>query len=203
VKSLDRLSADELSARLGDTLIGRRIVVLGKTTSTNDVVLEMASDESAEGLAVFAEHQIAGRGRHGNKWESAAGKGLWFSVLLRPEIAVAESARLTAWAAQSIAQTIMEQLGLPARIKLPNDIYVGDKKVAGVLVEMRARKNAAHFAILGVGINVNQSLEDFSQKLGERAASLAMFVGHPVPRAELAVALLRTLDRTYPAPRGL
>jgi BirA family transcriptional regulator, biotin operon repressor / biotin---[acetyl-CoA-carboxylase] ligase len=203
VKSPDRLNAAELRAGLGDVLIGRRIVLLDTTTSTNDVVLKMAAEEPAEGLVVFAEHQTAGRGRHGNRWESAAGKGLWFSVLLRPEISVAESAQLTTWAAQSVGQTIAEQFALPATIKLPNDIYVGGKKVAGVLVEMRAQQRAPHFGILGVGVNVDQGPEDFPPGLRERAASLAMLLGRPVHRAEFAVALLRSLDVTYAALRGL
>ncbi len=203
MKSLDRLNADKLRAELGEAVIGRQIVVLDRTTSTNDVVLQMAGGESNEGLAVFAEHQTAGRGQRGKEWESTAGKGLWFSVLLQPKIELAESARLTAWAAQSVAQTIAEQLALRATIKLPNDIYIDRKKVAGVLVEMRARKNAPHLAILGVGINVNQSAEDFSEELRERATSLAMILGRPVFRPEFAVALLRKLDRTYRVFRGL
>jgi BirA family transcriptional regulator, biotin operon repressor / biotin---[acetyl-CoA-carboxylase] ligase len=202
VKSIDRLSAGELRAQLGETLIGHRIVVIDETTSTNDVVLEMAASEPVEGLVVFAEWQTCGRGRHGNRWESASGKGLWFSVLLRPEIPVAESARLTSWAAQSVAQTIAGQFALPATIRLPNDVYINTKKVAGVLVEMRSQKSAPHLAILGVGINLNQSAEDFSLELRQRAASLAMILGRPVDRTGFAVATLRSLDRTYRVLRG-
>jgi BirA family biotin operon repressor/biotin-[acetyl-CoA-carboxylase] ligase len=203
VKSLDRLSADKLRAELGKAVIGRQIVVLDTTTSTNDVVLQMATDQSSEGPVVFAEHQTGGRGQRGKEWESVAGKGLWFSILLQPEIALAESTRLTAWAAQSVAQTIAEQFALPTTIKPPNDVYIDGKKVAGVLVEMRARPNAPHFAILGVGVNVNQCAEDFSEELRGRAASLAMILGRVVDRPGFAVALLRKLDRTYRALRGL
>jgi BirA family biotin operon repressor/biotin-[acetyl-CoA-carboxylase] ligase len=203
VKPPDRLSADKLRAAVNGAVIGRHILVLDEATSTNDVVLEMAARGSAEGLVVIAEHQTAGRGRRGARWESAAGKGLWFSILLQPEVAPAESAALTAWAAQSVAQTIAEQFELPATIKLPNDIYVRGRKVAGVLVEMRAQKNAPHFAIVGVGVNVSQSATDFPGELGRRAASLAMLLGRPVCRSDFAVALLRRMDGTYRALRGL
>src|SRR3982751_3194247 len=96
------LSAETIRAELGDVAIGSEIVVLPVVASTNDVVCELAKDNRAEGLVVFAEHQTAGRGQRGNVWESAPGKGLWFSVLLTPAIELPESARLTTWAAQTV-----------------------------------------------------------------------------------------------------
>ncbi|MGH7982715.1 MAG: biotin--[acetyl-CoA-carboxylase] ligase, partial [Candidatus Udaeobacter sp.] len=90
-------------------------------------------------------------------------------------------------------------------IKLPNDIQVHGRKVAGVLVEMRAQEKAPHLAIVGIGINVNQSLQDFPRELQSRAISLAMALQQPVDRQKFAVALLRNLDRTYQArfaPKG-
>src|SRR6266550_8148887 len=101
----DRLSAAKLRAGLGHRTIGREIIVLDETTSTNDVVLQMANGGAPEGLVVFAEHQTAGRGQRGNVWESAAGKGLWFSVLLRPQIPLTDSIQLTSWAAACVCQT--------------------------------------------------------------------------------------------------
>jgi BirA family biotin operon repressor/biotin-[acetyl-CoA-carboxylase] ligase len=80
---------------------------------------------------------------------------------------------------------------------LPNDVCVEEKKVAGVLVEMRAQENAPHLAIAGIGINVNQTVEDFSEELRPHAISLAVALDQPVDRQEFAVALLRNLDRTY------
>ena len=179
-----------MRADLGDVTIGREIVVLEKTTSTNDSVLAMA--ERPEGVVVFAEHQTAGRGQRSNFWESAAHKGLWFSILLRPKIDMKDLARLTNWAANVIATTVGK-----ATVKPPNDVYIAGRKVAGVLVEIRAQKNAPHIAILGIGVNVNQTAEDFSDELRERAASLAMLRGQSQDRHLLAVALLRNLDRTY------
>ena len=186
-----------LREALGDCLIGREISVLEETTSTNDSVLERAHCGAPEGLVVFAEHQTAGRGQRANRWESAAHKGLWFSILLRPKIDIGESPRLSTWAIQSVAATIQRELGLDAAVKPPNDVYIAGKKVAGVLVEMRAQRNAPHLAIIGIGINVNHRPEDFSEEFQARAASLAMFLDRQLDGTSLAIALLRNLDRAY------
>jgi BirA family biotin operon repressor/biotin-[acetyl-CoA-carboxylase] ligase len=193
------LDATALRRALGDCTIGREIIVLEKTSSTNDTVLQMTAPATPEGLVVFAEHQTAGRGQHGNRWESAPRKGLWFSILLRPDIGVSESAQLTSWTARTVAETIRREFSINAAVKPPNDVHVGGKKIAGVLVEMRAQQNAPHIAIAGIGINVNHAPEDFPGELRERATSLALVLDRQVDRAEFAAALLRDLDRSYPA----
>ncbi|HEY6229359.1 MAG TPA: hypothetical protein VI282_19730, partial [Verrucomicrobiae bacterium] len=136
-----RLVAAELQGEL-PAIIGREIIVLEQTGSTNDAILEVAwpkgvgvalgrrslgesgspSFRKSEGLVLFAEHQSAGRGQWGNRWESAPGKGLWFSILLQPEIEINESARLTLWAIETISDVIRTELSLEPTIKLPNDI---------------------------------------------------------------------------------
>src|ERR1700745_4027072 len=94
-------TAETLRRALGDAFIGRNIVVLQETTSTSEAILQLAVSGNEEGLVVFAEHQTAGRGQRGNRWESAAGKGLCFSILLYPQIALASSPRLTVWAVET------------------------------------------------------------------------------------------------------
>src|SRR5205809_5607371 len=194
---LDRLIAKELQAHFPCGTIGQRIIVLEQTGSTNDAILQVATANSKEGLVLFSEHQTAGRGQRGNRWESAAGKGLWFSILLRPKIQINDSGRLTIWAIEAISDVIRTEFSLEPTIKLPNDIQLYGRKVAGVLVEVRAQEKAPHLAIVGIGINVNQSLEDFPPELQNRAISLAMALHRPVDRRQLAVAVLRYLDRTY------
>ena len=194
---LERLVVDEMRAALGSVLIGREIIVLDQTGSTNDAILQIATPDSKEGLVLFAEHQTAGRGQRGNRWESAAGKGLWFSILLRPGIEINRSPLLTAWAAETISGAIENELSLKTTIKLPNDIQIDRRKVAGVLVEMRAHEKARHSAIAGIGINVNQTLEDFPKELRSRAISLAIALGRQVDRQTFASVLLRSLDRSY------
>jgi len=193
----DGLVAEELQTDLASGVIGREIIVLEQTGSTNDAILQIANANSKEGLVVFAEHQTAGRGQRGNRWESAAGKGLWFSILLRPKIDLASSPQLTAWAAEAVSGAIQNEFSLTPTIKPPNDVQIDGRKIAGVLVEMRAQEKAAHLAIAGIGVNVNQSREDFPKELQSRAISLAMAFGKQIDRQSFAVTLLRKLDRTY------
>lgn len=195
--TLDALSPDKLRAHLDCAIIGRDIVVLDETTSTNDSVLERASPTTPEGLAVFAERQTAGRGQRSNSWESTAGKGIWFSILLRPKIDIGESSQLAEWAARTLADTISKEFALQATVKLPNDVVVAGKKIAGILVEMRAQKSAPHIAIVGIGVNVNHSAEDFSEELRARAISISMALDREVDRHRFAAALLQNLDRSY------
>src|SRR5437016_6807158 len=196
VETLDRLIADELQADLGNALVGREVIVLQQTASTNDAILEMAR-HSEEGLVLFAEQQTAGRGQRGNRWESPARKGLWFSILLRPKIDINPSAQITAWAAETVSDSIQKEFLLETSVKVPNDIQINGRKVAGVLVEMRAQEKRPHLAIAGIGINVNQSLQDFPEKMRDRAISLAMALDRQVDRQTFAIAVLRNLDRTY------
>lgn len=194
---LDRLVADDMRAALGSVLIGREIIVLDQTGSTNDAIVQVTTPNSSEGLVLFAEHQTAGRGQRGNRWESAATKGLWFSILLRPRIEINRSPLLTAWAAETISEAIENEFSLKTTIKLPNDVQIGCRKVAGVLVEMRAHEKASHSAIVGIGINVNQASEDFPHELQSRAISLAIALGRQVDRQSFAISLLRDLDHSY------
>ncbi|MEY2492204.1 MAG: BirA family transcriptional regulator [Verrucomicrobiota bacterium] len=190
------LRVEELRDALRGYLIGREIYVLETTSSTNDALSQRACADTLPGLTVFAETQTAGRGQRGNVWESTARQGLWFSALLRPQIALAESAKLTTWAAGSVCE-ILGEFGLDTTLKAPNDVVVGGKKVAGVLVEMRAQPKAPHTAILGIGVNINQSPEDFSSAIRDLATSPAIILGRQIDRTELAIALLRRLNNTY------
>src|SRR5436190_12841756 len=138
-ESVDRLIAAELQAHFACATIGRQIIVLEQTASTNDAISQLATHQGAAvssppslanaGLVLFAEHQTAGRGQRGNRWESAAGKGLWFSILLRPGIDLASSAQLTAWAAEAISSAIQNEFPLAPRIKPPNDVQIDERKV--------------------------------------------------------------------------
>src|SRR5437016_14576202 len=193
----DRLIADELQAHSARATIGRQIIVLEQTSSTNDAILQVATANSNQGLVLFAEHQTAGRGQRGNRWEAAAGKGLWFSILLRPKIQIIDSGLRTIWAIEAISDVIRMEFSLEPAIKLPNDIQLYGRKVAGVLVEMRAQEKAPHLAVVGVGINVNQSVGDFPPELQNRAISLAMALHRSINRQQFATAVLRHLDRTY------
>jgi BirA family biotin operon repressor/biotin-[acetyl-CoA-carboxylase] ligase len=192
----DRLDAAKLRESLGNNLIGQQVIVLASTGSSNDFLLRMLSPELPEGIVVFAEEQTAARGQRRNRWAAAAGLGLWFSFLIRPNILINDSARLTDWSARAIRGTIQNETGLEPTIKTPNDVYIRDRKVSGILVETKVRSGTAFDAIVGIGINLNHSLEDFPPDLRSRAGSLAMFSRQKIDRTAFAVALLRELDRT-------
>jgi BirA family biotin operon repressor/biotin-[acetyl-CoA-carboxylase] ligase len=190
----DRLIANELSAALAGSRLGNEIVVVEETESTNDLAWAAAERGAAEGFVVFAERQTKGRGQYGRRWESPSYLGLWFSILLRPALSLRESPKLTLQLAHNLAATIEHETGLVPSIKPPNDIYIGDRKVAGVLVEGRTASDGRYIAVAGIGLNVNQKPEDFPDELRKTAGSLAMATGRKMDRAKLAIALLQKME---------
>lgn len=194
----DVLHADDLLVRLGKTrIIGRDIRVFEETTSTNDVMEKLARDGVREGVVVFAESQTRGRGRLGRKWLSPGRKGLWFSVLLRPELRPQETTQLTVASATALWRAVQSVAGVRPEIKWPNDILIGGKKVAGILTEMSAEVDRVRHVILGIGVDVNLGPGEFPPELRKLATSLRIETGRPILRAELAVAILRELDADY------
>lgn len=191
----DRLIAAELRAGVEGSRIGKEIVVVEEARSTNDLAWEAADRGALEGFVVFAERQTAGRGQYGRRWESAPYQGLWLSVLLRPALTLRESPRLTSLLADIVTATITEETGCVAAIKPPNDIYVAQRKVAGILVEGRIASDGSYMAVAGIGVNVNQSIDDFPQELRATAGSLAMAAGRKIARDRLAIVLLRNLEK--------
>jgi BirA family biotin operon repressor/biotin-[acetyl-CoA-carboxylase] ligase len=196
--SPDLLHADDLIARLGKTkVIGRDIRVFDQTASTNDVVEKLARDGVAEGVVVFAESQTKGRGRLGRAWISPPRKGLWFSVLLRPELRPNEATQLTVASAAALRRAIARETGLECEIKWPNDILVGGRKTAGILTELSAEVDRVKYVILGIGVDVNVNPGELPAELRKSATSLKAALGQPVSRPDLAVAILRELDVDY------
>ncbi|MGH8024598.1 MAG: biotin--[acetyl-CoA-carboxylase] ligase [Limisphaerales bacterium] len=194
----DSLLADDLLARLGQCrVIGRDIHVFEETMSTNDVVERLARDGVREGVVVFAESQTRGRGRLGRKWVSSPRKGLWFSILLRPNLRPQETTQLTAASANALRRAILGQTNLPVEIKWPNDILIHGKKAAGILTEMSAELDRVRHVILGIGIDVNQGPNDFPPDLRKTATSLRLEKGETLSRPALAAAVLRELDMEY------
>jgi BirA family biotin operon repressor/biotin-[acetyl-CoA-carboxylase] ligase len=194
----DLLLADDLAARLGGTeVIGRDIRVFEQTTSTNDVIEKLARDGVKAGAVVFAESQTKGRGRLGRTWVSPSHKGLWFSVLLRPDLRPQEATQLTVAAATALWRAIHDHTGIQPEIKWPNDLLLHGRKVAGILTELSAELDHVKYIILGVGVDVNQTAAEFPADLRKAATSLRIELGRPVPRPELATAILRELDRDY------
>ena len=198
VDTPDVLHADDLLSRLGKTnVVGRDIRVFQETTSTNDVIEKFARDNVKEGVVVFAESQTKGRGRLGRTWVSPARKGLWFSVLLRPKLRPQETTQLTVAAATALFRAILEVTGITAEIKWPNDILIRGKKVAGILTELNAELDRVKYVIIGIGVDVNLSAGDLPADVRKLATSLKIESAKTCDRAELAVQILRELDKNY------
>jgi BirA family biotin operon repressor/biotin-[acetyl-CoA-carboxylase] ligase len=198
VSAPDLLHADDLAARLGPVrVIGRDLRVFRETASTSDIAEHLARDGVAEGAVVFAEAQARGRGRLGRLWHSPAGKGLWFSVVLRPDLRPAETTRITIAAATALARAIRLRTGLAAAIKWPNDLLFGGRKAAGILTELSAELDRIKYVIVGVGVDVNITAAEFPPEFRRQATSLAIETGHKHDRSDLAIAILRALDHDY------
>ncbi|HMO64625.1 MAG TPA: biotin--[acetyl-CoA-carboxylase] ligase [Verrucomicrobiota bacterium] len=202
LRTPDLLHADDLQARLpAGVRIGRDIQVFKETGSTNDVLDRLARDGVAEGVVVFAERQTQGRGRLGRRWVSPSGKGLWCSVLLRPDLRPSAATQLTIAAAVALHRAVLAVTGLRAAIKWPNDLLLGGRKCAGILTELSAEPDRVRHLILGLGVNVNLAAADLPRDLRATATSLRLVLGRPVDRPELAARLLAELDKAYAAVR--
>jgi BirA family biotin operon repressor/biotin-[acetyl-CoA-carboxylase] ligase len=168
--------------------------VVAEITSTNDELLRRGEAEAPEGTLLFAESQTAGRGQFQRPWSSAAGLGLWFSLLLRLPINDPTIPSLSAFAAVALVNTL-QKLGISDYgIKAPNDVLISGRKVAGILVETRPGWNP--FAVIGIGLNVNHAAQDFPEELRESATSLAMATGYPFDRNAVAAALITELGKS-------
>jgi BirA family transcriptional regulator, biotin operon repressor / biotin---[acetyl-CoA-carboxylase] ligase len=184
----DRLIADDLHARLGECPISREILVFEETGSTNDIASNLGRAGHPGGIAIFAERQTSGRGRFGRKWTSASHEGLWFSLLMRPELPLANWPRLTTWAGVCVAAIC----GPQAKLKWPNDVLIHGKKTAGILSESATDSAGNAFVVVGIGVNLNQT--EFPPELAQTATSLRLAQGLTIDRAKFAAALLTELN---------
>jgi BirA family biotin operon repressor/biotin-[acetyl-CoA-carboxylase] ligase len=189
------LDAAAIQAGLGEARLGRQIRALGSITSTSDIAWAWADTGCDEGLTVFADQQIRGRGRFGRAWHCPRGRGLLMSVVLRPPEGVGPE-HLTAVGALAVAETAEAAADLPARIRWPNDVTAAGRKLAGVLVERRGRAAAPAVCVVGIGLNVNVAPGELPAEVGE-ATSLAAEAGREFVLEEVAATLLVRLDARY------
>lgn len=169
-----------------------QIIWLNETTSTNDALRQLAQQGAPAGTVVVADHQTAGRGRRGNPWVAPAGRNLLVSILLRPEFPMEIWPQLTHATALALAQ-FLESTGLTPQIKWPNDVLVNDRKICGILLETFTHQEGA-FVILGLGLNVNETAEEFPPELASTATSLAIETQRPWDREEVLDSLLQHID---------
>ncbi len=189
----DRLTEIELKWGLKTDIIARKIYSYKETSSTNDAAHNLAAGGEKEGSVVVAESQTAGRGRMGRSWVSPKSKGAYFSVILRPDISPKEVSSITLFSALSVAKTIKEMAGLAAFIKWPNDVFINNKKICGILTEMNAETDKINFVIIGIGVNINTKEE----LLPKGATSIMEARGAEISRLELVKGIFKNMDKYY------
>jgi BirA family biotin operon repressor/biotin-[acetyl-CoA-carboxylase] ligase len=186
-----------LEAALANTIFAGNLHFFPVTGSTSTDALEAARRGAPHGSVWFADEQLAGRGRGDHAWDSAAGQGLYVSVLLRPRIPAIRLPLLPLTAGLAAADAIRAVSGLSVDLRWPNDLLIGPSKVGGILVEANSEANTESgtvaFAVVGVGINVHQ--RSFALELSTPATSLEIESSRRVSRQPLLVSLLESLQR--------
>lgn len=191
----DKLLPSLVSHELKVRLMGRRIVHFDETSSSSDEADRLAGSGEPAGTVVIAEKQTAGRGRMGRVWHSTAGKGIYLSVILRPALPPARTSFITLCSAIAAREAIQLRTGLRAYLKWPNDVLIAGRKACGILTELKTEADRIDYAIVGMGINVNQTAAHL-QGLPE-ATSLKIETGGDVSRLELTQSFLGVFDRIY------
>lgn len=182
-----------LEAALTGTIFAGKLHFAAVTQSTNTDAMEAARAGAPHGSVYFADEQLAGRGRGDHKWHSAAGQGLYVSVVLRLRLPAGRLALLPLAAGLAAASAISETSGLRVDLRWPNDLLIGPRKVGGILVEAKNEAGGAGFAVVGIGINVHQT--EFDSGLATPGTSLDIESGREVSRQALLTALLQALQR--------
>ena len=187
------VTIEELSQQLNTTLFGIQLIHLDSVPSTNDYAKDLAKRNEAEGTIVFADEQIKGRGRKQRPWASPR-EGLWFSIILRPNIPPTEAMKVTMCAACAIAESIRKHTTLQASIKWPNDVLINNKKVCGILTELSAEIDTINYVIIGIGININNMIPSDLDKI---ATSLKQELDQDIQVLPLFVSIIESFERFY------
>ena len=195
----NKLLPYEVHKKLKTQFIGKKIRYLENTPSTIWVGKQMCSEGDVgkmHGLVIIAEEQTGGIGRMGRAWASPSG-GIWITIVLKPHVPVDHIFMFTMAGSIAIARAIRKEFDLGALIKWPNDIFIGNKKVAGLLLELAAEADVVHYCLLSIGIDVNVPLNQFSPALQKDITSISAEVGHEVDRASFLARILKEFESRY------
>lgn len=202
IKEPDILHPVEIVSRLETRLIGRKYHYLVEADSTNDIAVALAIEGTSDGTCIVAESQRQGRGRLGRVWLSTPGKGIYMSLVLRPDIPPKDVSQLTLLAAMVLATTLRNLYGFDAKVKWPNDVVINGKKVAGILSESQIEPQRVRFIIIGIGVNVHHRKEDFLGPFRYLPTSVALEIESRVrdaapKRQELFCEFLKNFEYAY------
>ena len=189
------LTAEQLSGQLSGRWAGRQIKMFQETDSTNIQCGKLAKEGWPEGTLIIAESQSAGKGRRGRTWVSPAGTGIWMSLLLRPEIPADKASMLTLVAALAVEKGIQKGAGLQSWIKWPNDLVINEKKICGILTEMRSKGSQPEYVVVGIGINANMT--EFPEEIRDTATSLYLEKGEQTDRIRIISEIMAAFEEYY------
>ena len=195
LSSPDILTLEEIEGDLDTDFIGRNIYYYNTIDSTNNKAKEIAREE-IEGSLVVAEEQTGGKGRLGRSWVSPKGKGIWMSLILKPNVEPFKLGPITLLGAASVYKAL-EKNNVKSQIKWPNDILIEDKKIAGILTEMSAELNIINYLVMGIGINVNLEDEDLPSDLKNKATSIRIKENRVIDRKKLLADILNEFEDLY------
>lgn len=187
--------AEVLASPLSSTIFAGKVHHYFRLPSTNTEAMQAAAAGASEGSVYIAEEQTAGRGRGGHAWSSPPSSGVYCSAVLRPSLPPADALMLSMMAGLATATAVKVVTNVDADLRWPNDLLIGDQKFCGILTEMNAEVTRVRYAVVGIGLNVNQ--HEFPPDLQPIATSLRQVTGHTCSRVELTAALLQSLDREY------
>jgi len=195
----NKLLPYEVHKKLRTRFIGKKMRYLENTPSTIWVGKQLCSEgdvEKMHGMVIIAEEQTGGVGRMGRAWISPSG-GIWVTIVLKPRVPIDHIFMITMAGSIAVARAIRKEFDLGALIKWPNDIFIGNKKVAGLLLELSAEADIVHHCLLGIGIDVNVPLHSFSPDLQKQITSISKEVGHEVDRASFLARILKEFESHY------
>jgi len=198
-KTSSKLLPYEVLKKLKTRFIGKKMRYLENTPSTNWVGKQICSEgevEKIHGLVIIAEEQTGGIGRMGRAWVSPSG-GIWITIVLKPRIPIDHVFMVTMAGSIAVARAIRKEFDLGALIKWPNDIFIGNKKVAGLLLELSAEADTIHHCLLGIGIDANVPLNQFSPELQKEITSISAELGHEVDRATFLARILKEFENRF------
>lgn len=187
------LNTDSLSRSLHTSIIGKNLIVLDSVGSTNDYLKRLGNEGCENGTTVVAREQTTGKGRLGRVWKTKKDDGIALSFLLRPQISPNEVSSITPLVGLAVCKAIREYTGLDCKIKWPNDIIVGNKKLVGILTEMSAEFDVVEYIIAGIGINVDHT--EFPEEIAYKATSILLETSKHINKNEFLAFVIDTIEK--------
>lgn len=191
------INANTLKWGLETDWLGKKIIHKASVSSTQSIAHNLAREGAPHGTVVIADEQTDGKGRMDRSFHSSAGKGIWMSILIRPQILPYLAPQITLLTATVLAETIENMVDVQTQIKWPNDVLIEEKKVSGILTEMQAEQDQIQYVIIGIGLNVFHQEKDFHKDIREKSTSIRLHTDHSIHMQSFIQTLLHTFEAEY------